>query len=116
MREIRARRWVNSPQEGWQFIYFPDEAPDLFFSHVWGNEPELSPGLKDANGTEIYDGDVLEHESERPHRLRVLVEWETQEWCEDGFYTGYLFRGTTDQYTIIGNIHQNPELMEEMEK
>jgi len=44
----------------------------------------------------------------------ALLSKEEPEWTEDGFITGFneLF-GTYDQYTIIGNIYENPEILKE---
>jgi uncharacterized phage protein (TIGR01671 family) len=39
------------------------------------------------------------------------VEFETQEWCEGVCYTGVLLDFTSDQYTVIGNVYQNEELL-----
>ena len=70
-------------------------------------------GLKDKNGKEIYEGDVLTHES---LPVTEIVKWKEQIWTEEGFMTGFgEWWGTADQYEIIGNIHENPELVKEVE-
>lgn len=66
-------------------------------------------GLKDRNGKEIYEGDVLE----LPNGTKGIVEW-----LECGFvlrlksetiWQNLLFN-VINHYKIIGNIYENPEL------
>lgn len=66
-------------------------------------------GLYDSKGKEIFYGDILSR-VEDPTNI-MTVEFEKETWCEDGFYTGILLCGTSDQYTVIGNIYQNEELL-----
>jgi uncharacterized phage protein (TIGR01671 family) len=66
-------------------------------------------GLLDKNGKKIFEGDILNYGSE----INDIIKYEKEDWCEDGFHTGYLLFLTADQYEIIGNIYDNPELIEE---
>lgn len=79
-------------------------------------------GLTDKNGTKIFEGDILELESD----FRVVVEFGKFLDDDEGFeaYGWYLstrkwnigFNGKENEYAIvIGNIHDNPELLEESE-
>lgn len=72
-------------------------------------------GLKDKDGKEIYEGDIIGGSNgsingyEWPFKL--LIKW-NDERC--GFNTpawGYL--DSTHYYDVIGNIHDNPELLED---
>ena len=82
-----------------------------------GNLPILMQytGLKDKRGKEIYEGDIV-----RSGRSIAAVEW--SENIDQDFYwgnaSGFVFNfdpremdKETEEFEIIGNIHENPELL-----
>ncbi|EPH81513.1 YopX family protein [Enterococcus faecalis] len=72
-----------------------------------------STGLKDLNGVEIFEGDILFDKHHNP-QIGVVVFYEGafQLLANNMYYPLIQFDGDVE---IIGNIHENPELLEETE-
>ena len=71
-------------------------------------------GLKDKNGKLIFEGDILEREYlGEKHRYTVVYSRAAFAWGEKNKYglTGRFGKGI-GTIEIIGNIHDNPELLE----
>ncbi len=67
----------------------------------------LFTGLKDKNGKEIYESDVIESTKYDP---RTGVK-ESYIWLCEWDETGFIF-DTIGELEIIGNIYENPELLD----
>lgn len=109
--------------------------------HTWGDNPDdvepygeyitVDPntigqftGLKDKNGKEIYEGDIMFLSDRGSHKEEVIVEhglygWmfynpKTATFYSDGSHTYYAvenYRFMFGTGVCIGNIHDNPELL-----
>lgn len=71
---------------------------------------EQYTGLKDKNGKEIYEGDIIDYNSDGQAIGYVHYNAPHYELIDKEGYTMFL-KGAPHQ-TIIGNIHGNPELLE----
>ncbi|WP_273716122.1 YopX family protein [Leuconostoc mesenteroides] len=123
MREIKFRAWYT-PFKGRKFgagykygnsvISFHYMSPDKY-------ELEQYTGLKDKNGVDIYEGDIVELYSET-HDIfgfEITKKQTGRIYFVDGafFISGgngddpiYAYEGELE---IIGNIHENADLLEE---
>lgn len=110
-REIKFRAWDSKSQR----MYYQGE-PDLediqsFFHHYNENDELMQfTGMHDKNGKEIYEGDILKSS---PYsigavlfRNGVFLSEENRDG-EPFCYPAFHFSISE----IIGNIHENPELM-----
>lgn len=85
---------------------------------------EQYTGLKDKNGKEIYEGDIIQEEIDFNSKMTDGVFTYVVEWDNDTL--SYSLRGSDNSIhdelwqtnlsrRVIGNIHENPELVGEEE-
>ena len=65
-------------------------------------------GLCDCNGNEIYEGDILRGGG----NVFVQVEYDAPQFCYKDNDFGYKFLNHPENFEVIGNIHDTPELLE----
>ena len=74
-----------------------------------------STGLKDKNGTEIFEGDVLKN-NDYPNQTFICKHSRLQASFQaeslNGLLTSSLWKDEERDWQVLGNIYENPELME----
>ena len=114
MREIKFRGKRNDNGE-WVYGWYVGYSNAMGYIHgdyvdkneVWQVDAETVgqyTGLKDKKGVEIYEGDLLQFEDYPPQE----VVWEDGGFAVEDYYLADWYDGAV----VIGNIHDNPELME----
>ena len=125
-RKLKFRIWDKLTES---FIYCEDDNQQHFILDLNGNFHNLQngsggdeyvvqqyTGFKDADGNEIYEGDILKNLTPTKYSdVNFIVEWGEFEPSDDmgvggvGFVLPWFF--TTFKPKVIGNIFENPELL-----
>lgn len=127
MKEIKFRAWDKKSKlfiygwlDGTDFVVSVN--PD-FSEHEWDGLPldemeleqwEQYTGLKDKNGKEICDGDIIRFsvKAKKHDWYTVVVTWDE---IEAGWMFGKFipcdFSGERTDHQVIGNVWENPELI-----
>jgi hypothetical protein len=111
MREIKFRAW-DREAEYFRYWEYGDTKP---YVHPAIERPQQFTGLRDKNGKEIYEGDVVRglYVNDYGDKVQVkgLVEFSwgvfDLEWGGTSHYPLYQFM----QREVIGNIYENPDLL-----
>ncbi len=120
MRELKFRAF-DTGNKTWTFVTLGDlicgactengDKPLSGAKQVW----EQYTGLKDKNGEEIYEGDILD--DGEGHVGKVLYNERIASFAYEWGICGSTFIGLyTSDMKVIGNIHENGELLEEGKK
>jgi len=117
MRELKFRAWGININE---YMGIPNDPSnvinilgELINRGTWIIEQYT--GLKDKNGKEIYEGDIVKV----LNSYSSVYQCNSGEWILPHFYkeddpiSSLIFHCDKGQIEVVGNIHQNPELIGE---
>ena len=127
-REIKFRAWNG--EKWWGAFTLADiyeAGSQSQLDAYWGtddnNLPEFSgmimvqyTGLKDKNGKEIYEGDIVKNRWGKPWTVEFITDkgsWRLVDTV-DNSYSILLSKACikNDAIEVIGNIYENPELLQ----
>lgn len=112
MRTIKFRAWDKNNQQWLR---------NTWFGHFLENDASIEApdnvavmqftGLLDKNGKEIYEGDIVQNQAHANRVVKQTKYGEYKLFCgehSNSFYKGWE-AGTV--WEVIGNIYENPELV-----
>jgi uncharacterized phage protein (TIGR01671 family) len=122
-REIKFRAWNKTKKQMVETYAYFDKQGILHGVFTYPGShyiPLQYTGLKDMNGKEIYEGDVLTVTSKSDYKYITTIGLG---WTDDDEYGWYWLsnQGTkniirdiymvAERYEVIGNIYENPDLL-----
>lgn len=104
----------NGKETGHFIVVYPNEYHEIYTSTLC-----QFTGLFDKNGKKIWENDILMAHLDESYPENVTyetVEWNVAGWVgreTDSIGRQYLDKFDLEHYEVVGNIFENPELLQE---
>lgn len=122
MREIKFRAWMENKMLSHEDLVDMDQEFYAMYTILTEPQEDITfmqyTGLKDKNGREIFEGDIVEQLSERTYEsVKGTVKF------IDGSYLIEFLSGDNGVFLfdevayneVLGNVYENPTLLEELQ-
>ena len=120
-RQIKFRAW-KLDNSGYCTMHDWEQVKSSFYYYLEDSKLMQYTGLKDAKGVEIYEGDILEHVQGGFFKVEISGYYSKS---DTGYGVNYLDKGDSSifavtpnpfgveaEFKVVGNIHENPELLD----
>ena len=132
MREIKFRAWSKEDKkmEFYDYWFTVSHHGYLCFQHgpdpIYVDDSDVDypdtvivmqyTGLKDKNGVEIFENDILEHPEYGNCKVIYRhggfgIEAKTSSWINTGFHSFSTRSADYEHCEVLGNLYENPNLL-----